>query len=122
MATVSLHLLFVLFSFALFIRGNGQCGIADHFVVKQTLDGSIGNQTKWVVNVINDCICTKTDLRFDCNGFQSALPIDPKVLSKKNGVCFYNGGPLQGFHSFTFAYAWDHLFPFKVIGGNVQCS
>ncbi|WCJ17957.1 hypothetical protein M5689_000341 [Euphorbia peplus] len=124
MVTVSLHLLFVLFSFALFIQGNGQCGMLEDFVITQsTKEGSIENKTQWFVNVTNNCLCTKTDISFDCNGFQTSLPIDPQVLSINNGACLYNnGGPLHGFNSFTFSYAWDPQFQFKVIGGNVQCS
>ncbi|CAN6583058.1 unnamed protein product [Malus baccata var. baccata] len=85
-------------------------------------EGKISD-VKWHVTITNDCLCSQQDVKLSCDGFQSAEPIDPSILSKSGGECLVNNGqPIYGNKNFNFDYASTTKFPFKPLSSQVACS
>ena len=84
--------------------GNCQCSNVSNFVISQAQTGqTIANKPEWSVTIKNDCICTRGDIKLDCNGFQNAENTDPSKLKVEGSQCLINnGGVLHGSESFSF--------------------
>ncbi|MBA0727465.1 hypothetical protein Golax_000449, partial [Gossypium laxum] len=84
---------------------------------------TVENKPEWKATVKNDCICTQSDLKLNCNGFQTVEEVESSVMSKSGGECLINnGGPVIYSSNLSFIYAWDTSFPFKPISSQVICS
>ncbi|WJX80867.1 hypothetical protein P8452_63808 [Trifolium repens] len=117
--------IFKLLSLTIFIglifQAYGQVCSLDNIVVKQYKTSSSANGKEvWKVNVTNNCICTQSQVRFNCTGFQTSLSIDPAIFS---GDCLLIQG--EYFHyqdSVNFSYARDSEFTFQPIYSEIACS
>ncbi|KDP44494.1 hypothetical protein JCGZ_16327 [Jatropha curcas] len=107
-------------------QGNGkQCDEESSFVITQAPTGvKVGNKPEWKVTVKNDCLCSRASVALGCTGFQTTEKLNPSIIAVEGDKCVVkvNGGLLQGYESFSFTYAWDSQFNFKLVQGYVQCS
>lgn len=101
---------------------NGQCGQTSDWDISQSQTGTqVQNKPEWKVTITNNCLCTRTDLKLNCVGFQTTEEVDPSIVAVNGGNCLIN----KVFHSqdsVSFTYAWDNQFPFLPIDASLACS
>ncbi|XP_073223477.1 uncharacterized protein [Cicer arietinum] len=80
----------------------------------QTKTGKvIQGKPEWNVLVTNNCICSQSQIKLACKGFQSVQKIDPLILSKNGDNCLLsNGHILVDSDREAFTYAWDTPYLF----------
>jgi len=77
----------------------------------------------WKVNITNNCMCTQSQVKLNCTGFQSNLGIDEALLTVSDTECLVKqGAPIYSSESVIFRYAWLPEFQFKPISSNIACS
>ncbi|PNX54782.1 transferring glycosyl group transferase [Trifolium pratense] len=115
MATIFKLLCLTIF-LGLIFQAYGQPCSLNNIVVKQSkTSGSV-----WKVTVSNNCICTQSQVRFNCKGFQTSKSVDPTIFS---GDCLLiQGQPLHSSESVSFTYARDSQFTFQPISSEIACS
>ncbi|XVF01743.1 hypothetical protein REPUB_Repub04eG0115000 [Reevesia pubescens] len=122
MATI-LNLLFSLLFLSLIGQGYGQCSIADVSINQSQTGKTVQQKPEWQVTILNDCVCTQSELKLSCDGFQTVETIDSSVLAKSGGECLINDGqPVAPSSETIFTYAWDTSFPFKPLSSQPNCS
>lgn len=100
-----------------------ECSYDDLIVTQSTTGRQVESQIEWEVKIENNCTCTQLDVKLDCEGFQTAEPIDSSVLAKSGDECLLNNGlPVYGHSIANFTYAWNTSFPFKAISSQIACS
>ncbi|KAK8558843.1 hypothetical protein V6N12_042136 [Hibiscus sabdariffa] len=78
---------------------------------------------EWRVTISNDCVCTQSDLKLSCDGFQTTEAIDSLVMSKWGEECLINDAqPIVSFSNVSFNYAWITSFPFNTLSSQTNCS
>ncbi|KAA3488477.1 TPD1 protein-like protein 1-like [Gossypium australe] len=76
-----------------------------NITISQSQTGkTVENKPEWKATVKNDCICTLSFLKLNCNGFQTVEDVESSVTN------------------LSFIYAWDTSFPFKPPSSQVICS
>ncbi|GMI83811.1 hypothetical protein like AT4G32110 [Hibiscus trionum] len=122
MATI-LNFFFAALFLALIGQGYCQCSLAN-VTISQTKTGkTVKSKSEWRVTISNDCVCTQSDLKLSCDGFQTAETIDSSVMLKSGGECLINDGlPVYSFSNLSFNYAWHTSFPFKTLSSQTNCS
>ncbi|XP_023004032.1 protein TAPETUM DETERMINANT 1-like [Cucurbita maxima] len=116
-----------LFAALLFVsllhKGNCQC-VSNDIAIRQTMSGfQIHGMTEWNVTISNICLCSQSEVKLDCRGFQTTKSIDPSVLAVTDSECLVNNGlPIFKSNSITFTYAHDPKFDFKLISSQINCS
>ncbi|CAI8591985.1 unnamed protein product [Vicia faba] len=75
--------------------------------------------TRYNVSVTNHCICSQSKIRFNCHGFKSSQPVDPKIFSKS--CLLIQGAPLYLASVVTFTYDSDSRFLFVPISSQISC-
>uniref|UniRef100_A0A0D9XSH4 Uncharacterized protein n=1 Tax=Leersia perrieri TaxID=77586 RepID=A0A0D9XSH4_9ORYZ len=98
-------------------RGEAVCSLSD-LVVTQT-----GSH----VTVENRCICTQTNMKLSCAGFdESAVRGEPGVISRDAGagdLCtLVGGGPVTNDSSVSFDYAGKTSVSFTPVSSTINCS
>ncbi|KAK1382893.1 hypothetical protein POM88_020628 [Heracleum sosnowskyi] len=96
-------LLILLFSFV----SKGLCDCDKNNIIVGTVNSgtTVGGKDVWNVEVINNCTRFQRSIILQCTGFQTALPIDPRLLKKEDDHCLLNQGqPLPPFNSIKFNY------------------
>ncbi|GMI83812.1 hypothetical protein like AT4G32105 [Hibiscus trionum] len=122
MATI-FHFFFAALFLALIGQGYCQCSLAN-VTISQTKTGkTVKSKPEWRVTISNNCVCTQSNLKLSCDGFQTAEAVDSSVMSKSGGECLINDGqPIDSSSDLSFNYAWDTSFPFKTLSSQVNCS
>ncbi|KAL8090035.1 hypothetical protein AgCh_039484 [Apium graveolens] len=113
-------LLILLFSFV----SKGLCDCDKNNIIVGTVNSGNFVQGKdiWNVEVINNCTCFQGSIILQCTGFQTVLPVDPRLLNKVDDHCLLNQGQaLPPFNSIKFSYAWYPPFFLIPISSTVQC-
>uniref|UniRef100_A0ACD5WG04 Uncharacterized protein n=1 Tax=Avena sativa TaxID=4498 RepID=A0ACD5WG04_AVESA len=110
--------------FCISSRGNAECNLSDLEVTQTTVPGQTG---RYLVTVKNKCICTQTDVKLACAGFDSSIPVDPAGVITPDGgdsdLCTLNGGgPVTNDVAVKFYYAWSTQFSFAPVSSNISCS
>jgi hypothetical protein len=111
-------------NFSLFTyTGNAECGLKDLSVTQTSVPGQTG---RYLVTVQNKCICTQTQVKLACSGFNSTIPVDPAgaiTADGDNALCTLNGGsPVTMDHAVKFYYAWSTEFSFAPVDSHISCS
>ncbi|XWS54370.1 hypothetical protein CRYUN_Cryun10bG0084400 [Craigia yunnanensis] len=104
-------------------QGHCQCSL-EKVTISQTQTGkTVENKPEWQVTISNGCVCSQSELKLSCSGFQTVETIDPSVLAKSGGECLINNGePVPPLSDFSFKYAWDTSFPFNPLSSQPNCS
>ncbi|KAL9439994.1 hypothetical protein AB3S75_018790 [Citrus x aurantiifolia] len=110
--------------FTIITKGNCHCTL-DNIKISQSQTGkTVPKKQEWRVTLNNTCICTQSELKLSCKGFQTVVPIDPSIIAISGDECTVvnNGKPFYGFTTLSFNYAWDTSFPFKPVSSQISCS
>jgi len=103
------------------IAAYGQpCSLRDIEVKQQKTSAYAHGKIVYNVTITNNCICTQSQIKFKCNGFQTNLSVDPAIFS--DDCVLIKGGPLHYSESVNFSYAWEPLFTFQPISSQIACS
>ncbi|XP_059639047.1 uncharacterized protein LOC132281351 [Cornus florida] len=118
-----IKLLCVVFFVSLMSKGTLQC-YPGTLTLKQVPTGvHISNKPEWRVIIANECLCTQSDAKILCAGFQTVEQVDPKIFAKSGDTCVINNEyPIYGHTSVNFTYAWDNAFAFGKITSQENCS
>nr|XP_027188883.1 protein TAPETUM DETERMINANT 1-like isoform X2 [Cicer arietinum] len=120
--------IFKLLSLTLFLglvsQAYGECSLKDISIKQYKTSSWAHGMPVWSVNITNNCICTQSQLKLNCKGFQTYLSVDPEILGDpSNDECLVNQGePIYYAKPLNFAYAWDPKFPFQPIYSKIACS
>ncbi|CAM0876223.1 unnamed protein product [Alopecurus aequalis] len=122
-----LKILAMLMFFCLCKRGahGEQCSLSDLHVEQTTLQQQVGGYQEYAVEVNNTCICTQTNVKLLCPGFNSSMSVDPSIISPDpdgNLCTLVNRGPVTNADVVKFYYAWSTQFSFAPVSSNVACS
>ncbi|KAL3497328.1 hypothetical protein ACH5RR_040060 [Cinchona calisaya] len=103
---------------------SADCSLANLTILQAPTGAKVESKPQWNLTIFNQCICTQTQVKLSCKGFQSVEKIDPTVLLKTGDSCLVNNGaPIHyGHDNFTFTYAADKQFPFTPIDSLIFCS
>ncbi|KAF0889159.1 hypothetical protein E2562_022430 [Oryza meyeriana var. granulata] len=110
-------------------KGNCLCTgcMNDHIVVSQLMDDHSkvgGVHTLFKVTVTNRCCCEVRNVVVAAPGFQSAIPVDPKLFRRNPGggenYLIGDGEAIPAKGSVTFFYAWRTMFSINVVGMTVS--
>ncbi|KAG7018068.1 hypothetical protein SDJN02_19934, partial [Cucurbita argyrosperma subsp. argyrosperma] len=103
--------------------GNCQCE-SNNIQINQRRTGfQIYGMTQWKVTISNNCICSQSNVKLDCRGFQIFESIDPSILAIFDTECLVNDGrPIFNFNPINYTYARDPKFKFDLISSQVACS
>ncbi|XVE66402.1 hypothetical protein DITRI_Ditri08aG0077500 [Diplodiscus trichospermus] len=116
-------LLFALLFLTLIGQGHCQCSLEQVSIIQTQTGKIVENQPEWKVVISNGCVCSLSELKISCRGFQTVEPIDPSILSKSGDECLINNGePVAPLSDFTFNYAWDESFAFIALSSQPNCS
>ncbi|XP_006664882.2 uncharacterized protein LOC102706809 [Oryza brachyantha] len=138
MAREPKHLLALLLCL-MFAQGSSVClrCMNDHVVVSQRVDdhgedvgggggGVVQTSTLYMfkVTVTNRCCCEVRSVVVAAPGFQSAIPIDPKLFRPNSGegetdYLVGDGGTIPVKGNVTFAYTWSTVFRMDVVSMTV---
>nr|XP_012568844.1 protein TAPETUM DETERMINANT 1-like [Cicer arietinum] len=119
--------IFKLLSLTLFLglvfQAYGECTLKDISINQYKTSNLARGKPVWNVNITNNCICTQTQVKLNCNGFQSYVNVDPTILNVSGNECLLNQGqPIYHSQSINFSYAWDTVFSFQPISSEIECS
>ncbi|XP_022962948.1 uncharacterized protein At1g05835-like [Cucurbita moschata] len=116
-----------LFAALLFVsflsKENSQCFLSN-ITIRQSMTGfQIHGMTEWNTTVSNNCLCSQSEVKLDCRGFQTTKSIDPLILAITDTECLVNNGlPIFNSTPITFTYAQNPQFNFKPISSQIACS
>ncbi|KAI5679732.1 hypothetical protein M9H77_00959 [Catharanthus roseus] len=100
-----------------------QCTYNNLKFIQASTGAKVNGKPEWKVIVKNDCICTQSNIRLSCSGFQTVKLIDPSILTIGKDTCLLlKNDRIYGFREFSFTYAWDTQFPFKAVSSDISCS
>ncbi|XP_006662959.1 TPD1 protein homolog 1B-like [Oryza brachyantha] len=106
--------------------GEALCSLSDLVVTQAAVPGQVAGEPEYHVTVENRCICTQTDVRVSCAGFQYPMPVDPSVIRRDGGdgdLCILNGGgPVTNDRAVSFYYAGKTRVSFAPVSSTVDCS
>ncbi|KAG7026828.1 Protein TAPETUM DETERMINANT 1, partial [Cucurbita argyrosperma subsp. argyrosperma] len=108
---------------SLLYKGNCQC-VSNDIAISQKMTGfQIHGMTEWNVTISNNCLCSQSEVKLDCKGFQTTKSIDPSILAVTDTECLVNNGlPIFKSNPVIFTYAQDPKFDFKLISSQIACS
>ncbi|KAL5203884.1 hypothetical protein ABZP36_008755 [Zizania latifolia] len=110
----------------LFSGGQAECSLSDLVVTQTAVPGQVGGDPEYQVTVENRCICTQTDVKVSCAGFDSPLPVDPAVIRPDgdgSDLCtLNNGGAVTNDAKLSFTYAGKTEVSFAPVSSTVNCS
>uniref|UniRef100_A0ACD6A8E1 Uncharacterized protein n=1 Tax=Avena sativa TaxID=4498 RepID=A0ACD6A8E1_AVESA len=125
---MEVKLVVTLVAWMLFCISNRECALSDLKVTQTTVPGQRGRYALYLVTVENKCICTQTDVKLACAGFDSSsIPVNPAGIITSDGddsdLCTLNGGyPVTNDAMIKFYYAWSTEFSFAPVSSNISCS
>ncbi|KAK1626103.1 hypothetical protein QYE76_000418 [Lolium multiflorum] len=102
-----------------------QCGLSDLKVNQTAVGNQVGGLQEYSVEVENKCICTQTNVKLLCSGFNSSIPVDPSVISldPDGKYCtLVNGRAVRRDDVIKFNYAWSIEFSFLPVSSGIACS
>ncbi|KAM0908567.1 hypothetical protein ACQ4PT_015372 [Festuca glaucescens] len=102
-----------------------QCGLSDLHVNQTALRNQVGGHQEYSVEVENKCICTQTNVKLLCPGFNSSIRVDPGIISldPDGKLCtLVNGGAVRRADVIKFNYAWSTKFSFSPVSSSIACS
>lgn len=115
-----------LFSFVVTTKNAGwaQCSLSNIGVSLSKTGRFVVNKPEWEVIISNNCVCSQSDLKLQCNGFTSAEQVDPVVFRKIDGqYCLVNAGlPVFQGQPISFKYAGDVMYDLPPAGSQINCS
>jgi hypothetical protein len=102
---------------------NGDCSLSDikirHYITHDYAHG----MPVWKLNITNNCVCTQSQVKLNCTGFQTYFEDDPAILNAHENECLVKkGAPIHSHESLIFRYAWEPKFTFHPISSKSQCS
>ncbi|EOX99058.1 hypothetical protein QUC31_014836 [Theobroma cacao] len=104
-------------------QGYCQCSLGNISVSQTKTGTTVQNKPEWQVTISNNCACTQSELKLNCNGFQTVEEVDSSVMTQTGGECLINNGqPVAPFSNLSFKYAWDTSFPLNPLSSQVNCS
>ena len=87
--------------------------------------GPTGNKVdgkpEWKVTLSTDCICSQTEVKLACAGFQTVEDLPSYIITHEGDTCSLNQ-PVHYNEPVSFTYAWDTSFGFKLISSGIACS
>ncbi|KAF0896373.1 hypothetical protein E2562_021904 [Oryza meyeriana var. granulata] len=109
--------------FCLCRRGEALCSLSDLVVTQTTVPGQIADEPFYHVTVENRCICTQTDVKLSCAGFDSPMHVDPSIIRRDGDLCTLNdGGPVTNDRTVSFYYAGKTRVSFAPVSSTISCS
>jgi hypothetical protein len=105
------------------LAANGECSLSDikirHYITHDYAHG----MPVWKLNITNNCVCTQSQVKLNCTGFQTYFEDDPAILNAHENECLVKkGAPIHSHESLIFRYAWEPKFTFHPISSKSQCS
>jgi hypothetical protein len=74
----------------------------------------------WKLNITNNCVCTQSQVKLNCTGFQTYFEDDPAILNAHENECLVKKGePIHSHESLIFRYAWEPK-SINIGGGIIQ--
>ncbi|KQJ88420.1 hypothetical protein BRADI_4g17670v3 [Brachypodium distachyon] len=101
------------------------CSLSDLQVAQRTARTKVGRYQEFSVEVRNSCICSQTNVKLLCPGFQSAIRVDPAVIraDPDGQLCTLNDGrAVRSGDVIKFVYAWTTTFSFAPVNSTLACS
>ncbi|XXG49818.1 hypothetical protein AAC387_Pa02g3884 [Persea americana] len=112
--------------FLLFIFGKGLCQPCDvsSIMVNQTAIGdAVHGLQEYQVIITNKCICTQTDVEFQCTGFDSVEHVDPSIFRGDGEYCIIDHAqPIWFGSSINFTYPSKAQIRFVPASSQINCS
>ncbi|CAK8540787.1 unnamed protein product [Lathyrus sativus] len=109
------NIISLILCFALAFQAYGQpCSLSDIRVSE-----SKTSATRYNVSVTNQCSCSQSQIKFNCDGFKSSQPVDPAIFSED--CLLIQGAPLRFSSVATFTYVSDSRFLFIPISSQISC-
>lgn len=105
--------------------GAAKCSLSDVAVTQTTISGQIGGYPEYYVTVLNGCICTQSDVKLACPGFNSSMYVNPDIIrpDADGKLCTLNGGgAVRNGDVIKFYYAWSTRFSFAPVSSTISCS
>ncbi|XP_052209326.1 TPD1 protein homolog 1-like [Diospyros lotus] len=130
MATI-IKLLSLQLALSLYLLGQGrsddyECrGVPGEITIGQAMTGKlVKGKPEWTVTFSNPCYCNQLHISVTCAGFKTVEKINPRALAiAGDGKCLLaDDGAIHPHDSFSFNYAWDRPYPFKIADAIVACS
>jgi hypothetical protein len=102
-----------------------QCSLSDLHVNQTAMGNQVGGYQEYYVEINYDCICTQTNVKLLCPGFNSSISVDSSIISRDadGRLCtLVNGGPVRNADVIKFNYAWSTKFSFSPVSSVIACS
>ncbi|CAL5191037.1 unnamed protein product [Lathyrus oleraceus] len=100
---------------ALSFQAYGQpCSLSDIRVSEFKTSAS-----RYNVSVTNRCSCSQSQVKFNCDGFESSQPVDPAIFSED--CLLLQGEPLHFSSVVSFTYVSNSRFLFIPISSQISC-
>ncbi|XP_045799018.1 uncharacterized protein LOC123893139 [Trifolium pratense] len=123
MASIFKLLSLITLFLALIFQANGECSLSDIKIMHYTTHDGAHGMPVWKLNITNNCVCTQSQVKLNCTGFQTYLEDDPAILNAHENECLVKKGePIHSYESLIFRYAWEPKFQFHPISSQIQCS
>ncbi|KAG4982673.1 hypothetical protein JHK82_027531 [Glycine max] len=71
------------------MAGDVACfNIKANIIIRQSETGNLVNdKPEWKVSISNICVYTQSQVKFNCNRFQTTKDVNPSILSISDDVC-----------------------------------
>ncbi|QCD92883.1 hypothetical protein DEO72_LG5g952 [Vigna unguiculata] len=104
------------------IKGSSYCNLNNINIVATRSGRTILGKPEWNVVVTNNCNCAQSQIKLQCQGFQTTEIVSQSILSIQGDTCLLiNGNPLKGSASVSFSYAWDPPYFFRPLTSHTIC-
>ncbi|XP_017438384.2 protein TAPETUM DETERMINANT 1 [Vigna angularis] len=105
------------------MKGSSYCNLNNINIESTRTGRTILGKPEWNVVVKNNCNCTQSQIRLQCQGFQTTEVVSPSILALEGDSCLLiNGSPLKGFATVSFSYAWDPPYFLRPLTSHTTCS
>jgi len=102
--------------------GSSYCNLNNINIAATRSGRTILGKSEWNVVVTNNCNCAQSQIKLQCQGFQTTEIVSQSILSIQGDTCLLiNGNPLKGSASVSFSYAWDPPYFFRPLTSHTTC-